>query len=348
MASFSLHKKITFTVFAEKSSESPNTYWVSVWSLWIMRFHSPNARTLKKSYVLSHLTKEKGLQKVSGFWRWKIRSSFVPQDHRKFDATRYLDETRYVFPFFSNPARRHWTLARSKIPFWARRASDKLTNAQSCRKLRTAHLHWQWFCFLRRNKKSISGVLIFFRTLLMYWRSGKQNHVSRSTTEAEFYALLEGITEVEFRQDFIYFPYKFDTRILNCKNTPILCDNSSAWKIASSIESIARTKHIDVAHLWIQQEVAKERIKVHYVNTEDQAADIFTKSLGWELCEKLKQRLGMISSKNMWPIISFFCLTHSKSVRIWIFNIARSKSQRRIFERPHVLRLSIRSQNLIL
>jgi len=35
----------------------------------------------------------------------------------------------------------------------ARRAGDKLTNAQSCSKLRTAHLHWQWFCFLWKNKK---------------------------------------------------------------------------------------------------------------------------------------------------------------------------------------------------
>ena len=35
---------------------------------------------------------------------------------------------------------------------------------------------------------------------------GKQNHVLRSTTEAEFYALLEGITEVEFVRDVIHFP----------------------------------------------------------------------------------------------------------------------------------------------
>jgi hypothetical protein len=46
--------------------------------------------------------------------------------------------------------------------------------------------------------------------------------------------------------------------IFNCKNTPILCNNSSSGKIDSSIESIARTKHIEVAHLCIQQEVAKK------------------------------------------------------------------------------------------
>jgi hypothetical protein len=99
--------------------------------------------------------------------------------------------------------------------------------------------------------------------------------------------LLEGITEVAY---IFHFAYKVDKRIFNCTNSPIFCDNSSAGKIASSIESIARTKHIEVAHLWIQQEVAKERIKVHYVNSENQAADTFTKSLARLLFEKFKKK----------------------------------------------------------
>jgi hypothetical protein len=94
-------------------------------------------------------------------------------------------------------------------------------------------------------------------------------------TEAELYALLEGVTEVEFLQDVIHFAYKVDKRIFSCKNTPIFCDYSSAGKVSNSIESM----HIGVAHLWIQQEVSKERIKVHNVNSENQAAAIFTKTL---------------------------------------------------------------------
>jgi hypothetical protein len=52
------------------------------------------------------------------------------------------------------------------------------------------------------------------------WKSVKQNHISRSTTEAEFYALLEKITEVEFLQDAIHFAYKFQKLIFNFKNNP--------------------------------------------------------------------------------------------------------------------------------
>ncbi len=64
------------------------------------------------------------------------------------------------------------------------------------------------FASCEETRKSRSGACIFFCNSLVYWKSGKQNHVSRSTTEAEFYALLEGITEVEFLQDVIHFAYK--------------------------------------------------------------------------------------------------------------------------------------------
>jgi hypothetical protein len=50
-------------------------------------------------------------------------------------------------------------------------------------------------------------------------------------------SFVEGIIELEFLQDVIHSAYKVDQRFLNCK------------KIASSIESIARIKRIDVAHL---------------------------------------------------------------------------------------------------
>jgi hypothetical protein len=47
------------------------------------------------------------------------------------------------------------------------------------------------------------------------------------------------------------------------------------------------------------KKLPKERIKVHHMNTENQAADIFTKSLAWPLFERFKKRLGLISSKEM-------------------------------------------------
>jgi hypothetical protein len=206
--------------------------------------------------------------------------------------------------FFSNPARRHWTLARrvvnylkttqDSVLFLNSKQGGPVTNSPMLKATGNSELLTftdSDFASCEGTRKSTSRAFIFLRNSLIYWKSGKHNHVSRSTTEAEFYALLEGITEVEFLQDVIHLAYKVDKRIFNCKNFPIFCDNSSAGKIASSIESITRTRHIEVAHLWIQQEFAKERIKVHCVNTENPAADIFTEVLCGHCLKNLRKDL---------------------------------------------------------
>jgi hypothetical protein len=68
------------------------------------------------------------------------------------------------------------------------------------------------------------------------------NHVSRSTTESECNALLERITEVDFLQEVIHLAYKVDKISFICKDNPVVCDNSRAGKIASSMKSIARQR----------------------------------------------------------------------------------------------------------
>jgi hypothetical protein len=224
-------------------------------------------------------------------------------------ATSKRPDTSYTLSilsqFFSNPGRRvvnYLKTTQDSVLLLSSEQGGPVTSSPMLKAAGNSELLTftdSDFASCEETRKSRSGACIFFCNALIYWKSGKQNHVSRSTTEAEFYAVLEGITEVEFLQDVIHFVYKVDKRIFNCKNTPIFCDNSSAGKIASSIETMERTKHIEVGHLWIQQEVAKERIKVHYVNTENQAADIFTKSLARPLFEKFKKRLGLISSKEM-------------------------------------------------
>jgi hypothetical protein len=60
---------------------------------------------------------------------------------------------------------------------------------------------------------------------VIYWKSDKQNNVSRSTTEASLYALLDGITEVKFFQDNFA--------------SAILCNSSCSGEADSSIESLA-------------------------------------------------------------------------------------------------------------
>ena len=49
---------------------------------------------------------------------------------------------------------------------------------------------------------------------------------------------------------------------------------------------IGNMKHIDVAHLWFQEEVESNRLRVRRVKSEDNLADIGTKALSNEIIRK--------------------------------------------------------------
>nr|GFA18230.1 retrovirus-related Pol polyprotein from transposon TNT 1-94 [Tanacetum cinerariifolium] len=58
-------------------------------------------------------------------------------------------------------------------------------------------------------------------------------------------------------------------------------------------EYIALSKHIDIRYHFIKDHVENGVIKLYFINTEYQPADIFTKALGRERIEFLINKLGM-------------------------------------------------------
>ena len=55
-----------------------------------------------------------------------------------------------------------------------------------------------------------------------------------------------------------------------------------------------RTKHIDVRHHFIRDNVEKGNIVMEFCKIENQVADIFTKALGRESFQKNRLELGLI------------------------------------------------------
>ena len=74
---------------------------------------------------------------------------------------------------------------------------------------------------------------------------------------------------------------------------PIHCDNSSAIDISRNPVLHSRTKHIEVRHHFLRDNVSKGLIKLLFIPTENQIADIFTKPLGEERFCVLRRKLGM-------------------------------------------------------
>ena len=78
--------------------------------------------------------------------------------------------------------------------------------------------------------------------------------------------------------------------------TPILYDNTSAINISKNLVMHSKTKNIPIKFHFLREQVTKNNIKLEYVETKEQIADIFTKPLPRETFKYLRQKLGVISS----------------------------------------------------
>jgi uncharacterized beta-barrel protein YwiB (DUF1934 family) len=83
------------------------------------------------------------------------------------------------------------------------------------------------------------------------------------------------------------------------KKVSLLCDNESVIKLTNNQVQHARTKHIDVRHHFIRDHQQKGDICIESVGTENQLADIFTKSLDEKRFCKLRNELNILNFSNM-------------------------------------------------
>ncbi|GJU81359.1 retrovirus-related pol polyprotein from transposon TNT 1-94 [Tanacetum coccineum] len=74
---------------------------------------------------------------------------------------------------------------------------------------------------------------------------------------------------------------------------PLYCDNKSAIALCCNNVQHSRSKHIDIRHHFIREQVENGVVELYFVRTEYQLADIFTKALPRERFEFILPRLGM-------------------------------------------------------
>ena len=121
------------------------------------------------------------------------------------------------------------------------------------------------------------------------WGSKKLEGISDSSTVAEYKALSNGAKEAiwlrqllgELRQSTQPITLRSDedaAREVN-KPTVLYCDNQSAIKLAKNPVQHQRTKHVKLAWHLIRQAIKDGDVRVEFVRTALQDADILTKAL---------------------------------------------------------------------
>ncbi|GJW37827.1 hypothetical protein Tco_0060747, partial [Tanacetum coccineum] len=140
------------------------------------------------------------------------------------------------------------------------------------------------------TRRSTSGSIQLLGDRLVSWSSKRQKSAAISSTKAEYIALSGCCAQVLWmRSELTDYGFEFN-------KIPMYCDNKSAIALCCNNVQHSRSKHIDIIFHFIKEHVENGMIKLYFVNTEYELADIFTKALGRERIEFLINKLGMRSS----------------------------------------------------
>ncbi|XP_058723165.1 secreted RxLR effector protein 161-like [Vicia villosa] len=124
------------------------------------------------------------------------------------------------------------------------------------------------------DRRSTSGYCAFIGGNLISWKSKKKNVVARSSTEDEYRAMAHAACELLWFNHLLY-------ELHFCEADPmeLVCDNHTALHLSSNSVFDERTKYIEVDCHFLRDKITTGIIKTSFVNSRDQLADLFTKSL---------------------------------------------------------------------
>ena len=122
--------------------------------------------------------------------------------------------------------------------------------------------------------RSVSGGTVMLGRGTFSWFSRAQRITATATSESEYVALAEIVNELRFRRQvkaFMVPPIDYNIRVHE--------DSEGAIKMVENRLSSRRARHIDVKHHIVRDAVDGAIIRVEYVKSREQRADVLTKAI---------------------------------------------------------------------
>ena len=119
------------------------------------------------------------------------------------------------------------------------------------------------------------------------WQSQAQTTVAHSSTEAEYMVMSDCSHQVSWIRNI------FCGLSMHLGPFPVYGDNQGSIFIGSNPVQEICTKHIDLKYHYVCECIAKGKIEVFFVPSEDNTANILTKNLGCIKFEKFRAELGL-------------------------------------------------------
>jgi hypothetical protein len=139
------------------------------------------------------------------------------------------------------------------------------------------------------DRKSTSRCCFSLGSTMTSWKSRKQSNIALSTTEVEYVAACSANCEAILLQKVLK-----DLFDLEMEATVILCDNQSCIKMTENPVFHDNSKHIKIRYHYIRDMVQRRVVKIQYVGTDEQVANVLTKPLSHVKFEYFRDKLGIV------------------------------------------------------
>jgi transposase InsO family protein len=138
------------------------------------------------------------------------------------------------------------------------------------------------------TRRSVGGYAFSLGSGIVSWNARKQKTVAASSCEAEYVAAFNAAKENSWlRMLFHEIGFTFP------KPTTIRCDNNAAICLSEDPLLHERVKHIDIKYHFLRERAESGELKLLYINTKDNLADLFTKALEGQQFTRLRGFLGL-------------------------------------------------------
>lgn len=144
---------------------------------------------------------------------------------------------------------------------------------------------------LRYLKGTLNKGLFFimFGDNPISWKSKKQVTISLSSAEAEYRSMCRVCAELAWLSRLLS-----ELQVEGVTPIPLKCDNQVAIYIATNPVFHERTKHIELGYHYVHEKLQARIISLHHVPTNDQLADVLTKSLSGIRHQDVISKLGLL------------------------------------------------------
>jgi hypothetical protein len=124
---------------------------------------------------------------------------------------------------------------------------------------------------------------------MILWQSRKQSSIALSIAKAEYSVACSASCEAIWLRKLLT-----DLFDLEMRATLILCDNQSCIKMTKNPVFHDRSKHIEIRYHYIRDMVQRRALKLQYISTDEQVADVLTKPLSRVKFEYFRDKLGIV------------------------------------------------------